>query len=47
MLSDREFNSRNFDTKFVPKFDLDHPKSQIGAKLSSNQLKNSNFKFEI
>ena len=36
MSLDREFNSRNFDTKFVPKFDLDHPKSQIRAKLSSN-----------
>ena len=33
MSSDREFNSRNFDIKFVPKFDSNHPESQIEVKI--------------
>ena len=47
MSLDREFNSRNFDTKFVPKFDLDHPKSQIGPNWAQISSKNLKFKFEI
>ena len=38
MSSDREFNSRNFDIKFVSKFDLDHPKVKLGQiELKSAQ----------
>ena len=36
--SDREFNSGNFDIKFVSKFDLDHPKVKLGQiELKSAQ----------
>ena len=43
MSSDREFNSRNFDIKFVSKFDSDHLKSQIEIQI---ELKSAQ-KYEI
>ena len=49
MSSGREFNSRNFDIKFVPKFDSDHPKSQIEVQIelkSAQKIRNSNLEFK-
>ena len=34
--SDREFDSRNFDIKFVPRFGSNQPRVKLKSKLSSN-----------